>query len=168
MRLLLVMLLLVAACSSAAPEGEAASAANAGAGASASDGHTVALTLSGPGSQHTLQVEVADDPEERSRGLMDRTELAADGGMVFRFPSDTDGGFWMKNTRIPLSIAFFNRRGEILRVLDMEPCSADPCPTYDPEVAYRGALEVNQGYFDELGVEEGWRVGLPDSLPPAQ
>jgi uncharacterized membrane protein (UPF0127 family) len=167
MRLLLVTLLLAAACSSAPPEGEA-SPAGPSVGNAASQAPTVALTLSGPGGEHTLRVEVADDPEERSRGLMDRTELAADTGMVFRFPSDTDGGFWMKNTRIPLSIAFFDHRGEILRVLDMEPCSADPCPTYDPEVAYRGALEVNQGYFDDLGAEEGWRVRLPDGLPPAQ
>jgi uncharacterized membrane protein (UPF0127 family) len=166
MRLLLVTLLLAAACSSA-PDGEAAPAAPS-AGTSASQAPIVALTLIGEGRQHTLQVEVADDPDERRYGLMERTELAANAGMVFRFPGDTEGGFWMKNTRIPLSIAFFDHRGEILRVLDMEPCAADPCPSYDPEVAYRGALEVNQGYLDELGVEEGWRVRLPDGLPSAR
>jgi len=164
MRLLLVTLLLAAACSSSLPAEEAAPAGSS-AGEAASQAHTVALTLSGPDGEYTLQVEVADDPDERRYGLMERTDLAANAGMVFRFPGDADGGFWMKNTRIPLSIAFFDNRGEILRVLDMEPCTADPCPTYDPEVAYRGALEVNQGYFDELGVEEGWQVRLPDDLP---
>ena len=69
------------------------------------------------------------------------------------------GGFWMKNTLIPLSIAFFDRQGVILRILDMEPCRADPCPVYYPGVVYQGALEVNQGWFRRRGLAEGARVG---------
>ncbi|MDQ3538315.1 MAG: DUF192 domain-containing protein [Actinomycetota bacterium] len=170
MRPLLATLLLAVACSAspADPVPAPIRPAPSSAPGTASDPATVALTLSGPDAEHTLEVEVADDPAERGYGLMERTELAADAGMVFRFPSDTDGGFYMKNTRIPLSIAFFDRRGEILRVLDMDPCTAGPCPTYNPELVYRGALEVNQGRFDDLGVEEGWRVRLPEGLGPAQ
>ncbi len=102
-----------------------------------------------------LKVEVADDPKERERGLMFRESLPKRAGMVFIFFEETRGGFWMKNTRIPLSIAFFDRDGEIVRILDMDPCKRDPCRIYDPRVSYWGALEVNQGAFERWGVDEG-------------
>jgi uncharacterized protein len=102
-----------------------------------------------------VRVEVADEAGERARGLMGRRELAPEDGMVFVFPETTRGAFWMKNTLIPLSIAFYDESGTILRILDMEPCRADPCPLYDPEVAYRGALEVNRGAFSRWGVSAG-------------
>lgn len=102
-----------------------------------------------------VAVEVADTPDERARGLMERKSLPADAGMLFTYDEETSGGFWMKNTLIPLSIAFYGDRGEILRVLDMHPCRAEPCRVYDPGVSYRGALEVNRGSFERWGVEEG-------------
>ena len=105
-----------------------------------------------------VNIEVADTPEQRALGLMHRESLADDAGMVFVFFEDTSGGFWMKNTLIPLSIAFFDGTGRIVKILDMDPCDADPCPTYDPGTAYRGALEVNQGAFEGWGVEEGDRI----------
>jgi uncharacterized membrane protein (UPF0127 family) len=110
----------------------------------------------------TVEVEVADDQGERAQGLMGRTELAPDAGMVFLFPEPTRGAFWMKDTLIPLSIAFYDDEGRILRILDMEPCRRDPCRLYDPEVAYRGALEVNQGAFARWNVGEGDRVRLEE------
>lgn len=126
---------------------------------------TAALTLVGPdGEQVETPVYVADEPATRRQGLMGVEDLPPDAGMVFLSPEDRSGGFWMKNTLIPLSIAFFAGDGAVLAVLDMEPCEADPCPTYDPGVTYRGALEVNQGHFDELGVDTGWRVVLPPDL----
>ena len=102
-----------------------------------------------------IRVEVAQSAEQRSKGLMFRDSLPADAGMVFLFFEPTQGGFWMKNTRIPLSIAFFGEGGEILDILDMKPCRADPCPTYTPDATYFGALEVNQGAFEEWGISEG-------------
>jgi uncharacterized protein len=102
-----------------------------------------------------VQVEVADTAAEREHGLMGRQELAADSGMAFVFPEDTTTSFWMKDTPIPLSIAFYDDAGRIVRILDMQPCRADPCPVYDPEAAYRGALEVNVGAFRRWGVEVG-------------
>ena len=102
-----------------------------------------------------VAVEVADTADERARGLMERESLPDDAGMLFTYEDETSGGFWMKNTRIPLSIAFYGEDGEILRLLDMEPCRADPCPVYEPGVPYRGALEVNQGAFERWDVEEG-------------
>jgi uncharacterized protein len=107
-----------------------------------------------------LSVEVADDEAERARGLMLRTSLPDDAGMVFLYPEPTEGSFWMKNTLIPLSIAFFDAEGTILRILDMEPCREDPCPLYTPGVAFTGALEVNLGAFTRLGVLEGDRIEL--------
>lgn len=102
-----------------------------------------------------LTVEVAESEADRARGLMGRTSLAEDHGMVFIFFEKHHGGFWMKDTLIPLSIAFFDQEGEILEILDMEPCEEDPCPTYDPGVPYWGAMEVNRGAFDEWGVSVG-------------
>ncbi|MEA2452337.1 MAG: uncharacterized protein QOG04_1047 [Actinomycetota bacterium] len=102
-----------------------------------------------------VRIEVADTPELQELGLMNRTSLDDDAGMLFLFFEDTTVGFWMKNTLIPLSVAFFNRDGEILSILDMEPCEADPCPSYDPGVTYRGALEVNKGAFDDWGATVG-------------
>lgn len=105
-----------------------------------------------------VEVEVADTDEQQQLGLMHRESLPADAGMVFLFFDDRQGGFWMKNTLIPLSIAYFDRTGNILKIMDMEPCEVDPCETYEPGVAYRGALEVNQGAFEEWGVEVGDRL----------
>jgi uncharacterized membrane protein (UPF0127 family) len=107
-----------------------------------------------------VEVEVAQTPEQRSRGLMGRRSLAQDEGMAFIFFEETRGGFWMKNTLIPLSIAFFDKDGEILRIMDMQPCRQAPCKVYDPGVAYWGALEVNQGAFDRWGVDVGDVVRL--------
>ena len=86
---------------------------------------------------------------------MGREKLAADAGMIFLYFEPTEGGFWMKNTLIPLSIAFFDRDGEIVDILDMEPCRADPCRSYFPDSPYFGALEVNAGAFRRWGVSEG-------------
>ena len=105
-----------------------------------------------------VDVEIAETPVQRQFGLMHRESLASEAGMVFLYPKETRGGFWMKNTLIPLSIAYFNGDGEILRILDMEPCKADPCPAYDPQVAWRGALEVNKGAFARWGVSAGDRI----------
>ena len=86
---------------------------------------------------------------------MGRTSLPESSGMLFSYQEDSHGRFWMRHTLIPLSIAFIDGRGRILAILDMEPCPADPCPTYGPEAPYRSALEVNQGALDRLGVSVG-------------
>jgi len=108
----------------------------------------------------TLKVELASTPEAWQRGLMFRESLPENQGMLFVFPQATGSAFWMKNTKIPLSIAFADQNGVILRILDMDPCEKDPCPSYYPGVAYRQALEVNQGWFDRHGVKEGDRWKL--------
>jgi uncharacterized membrane protein (UPF0127 family) len=107
-----------------------------------------------------LHVEVAATPETRARGLMGRTELPADQGMAFVFDQPTTDRFWMKDTLIPLSIAFWDARGRVVAILDMQPCRADPCPTYGPDRPYVGAVEVNLGYFDDHGIRVGDQVEL--------
>jgi hypothetical protein len=117
-------------------------------------GPVVLLETAG-GEEVVVRVEVADTDDERQVGLMNRESLPEDAGMIFLFDEDVSGGFWMKNTLIPLSIAFADADGTIVRILDMEPCEADPCEIYDPGVSYRSALEVNQGAFADWSVAEG-------------
>jgi uncharacterized membrane protein (UPF0127 family) len=102
-----------------------------------------------------VHVEIADDSSERARGLMGRTSMPADAGMVFVFPMNTRDAFWMKGTLIPLSVAFYDEGGRIRRILDMTPCRSEPCPVYNPGISYRGALEVNRGAFQRWGVRTG-------------
>jgi uncharacterized membrane protein (UPF0127 family) len=107
-----------------------------------------------------VAVEVADSLQERTVGLMNREELDEDAGMVFLVPEPTDGPFWMKDTLIPLSVAFWDREGRIFRILDMEPCRREPCRLYEPGGLWWGAVEVNQGFFEERGVRVGDVVRL--------
>jgi uncharacterized membrane protein (UPF0127 family) len=107
-----------------------------------------------------LHVEVASTPDARARGLMGRTGLPSDQGMVFDFDLPTTYLFWMKDTLIPLSIAFWDERNLIVAIIDMAPCRADPCPKYGPDQPYVGAVEVNLGYFAEHGIEVGDHVEL--------
>ncbi len=116
----------------------------------------------------TVTAEVADDHIERVLGLMHRRELGRDEGMLFLFPAATSGGgFWMKNTLIPLQIAYMVRgQGgfEVLSILEMVPCTKDPCPQYKPGVQYDSALEMNEGWFDAAAVEVGDVIEGPADL----
>ena len=85
--------------------------------------------------------ELAMTSAERSVGLMHRRRAPAD-GMLFVFPQDSTGGFWMKNTLVPLTIAFFDRDGKRVRKLSMTPCTTDSCRVYSPGRRYRFALEL--------------------------
>jgi hypothetical protein len=125
---------------------------------------TATLTLSSGEERIQMPVWVADEPDLRQRGLMERTALPQDAGMLFVFPDTTDGGFWMKNTLIPLSIAFIGDDGRIVETLDMQPCEADPCEVYAPGSPYRYALEANLGFFDRHGVGSGWTVDVDDAV----
>lgn len=105
---------------------------------------------------HRLSVEVAATPAARGRGLMFREELPEDGGMLFVFPEEKVLEFWMRNTRIPLSIAFADGSGRIVRIADMDPLSETPVSSGAPA---RYALEVNRGWFDAHGVRSGDALG---------
>jgi uncharacterized protein len=112
-----------------------------------------------------LQVEIAEDEQQRAYGLMRRAELPEEAGMIFLYDEtqDATASFWMFNTRIPLSIAYLDEDGRIANIEEMEPCpSPYPqwCPTYPAGVPFRSALEVNRGYFERRGIAEGDRVVL--------
>lgn len=118
---------------------------------------TIAPAAGGP-ARVVLKVELARTHAERERGLMNRRSLAAKAAMAFLYPEPHRGGYWMKDTLIPLDIAFADARGKILRIFTMQPCRRDPCRIYDPRVAYRSVLEVNAGAFRR------WRVRADDRI----
>jgi uncharacterized membrane protein (UPF0127 family) len=108
---------------------------------------------------HRIRAEVADSPEERARGLMLRKSLQANSGMLFVFENTAQHCFWMKNTLIPLTIAFLDNDGAIVTLTDMQPHDeASNCPAKP----IRYALEMDQGWFKGKGIKTGDRlVGLP-------
>jgi len=108
---------------------------------------------------HAFQVEVAATEQQRQRGLMGRTHLPADGGMLFVFEQPGRHCFWMHDTPLPLSIAFIDSTGRIASFADMQPRSESlHCPSVD----VRYALEVRQGEFQRRGISPRARVdGLP-------
>lgn len=113
------------------------------------------------GQVHTLRAEFAETPAQRERGLMFRTVMPEDAGMLFIYPAEQEGGFWMYNTRIPLSIAYADGEGVIFQIREMQPCEspyASLCPTYPAQRPFRYALEVNQGYFARRGIGVGARI----------
>jgi uncharacterized membrane protein (UPF0127 family) len=99
-----------------------------------------------------IWVEVVRTPEERAQGLMGRKHLGEDEGMLFIFEKEDYHSFWMKNTLIPLSIAFIDREGKILKIADMEPLTLDSHPPPKP-ILY--ALEVKKGWFSMNGLQVG-------------
>jgi uncharacterized protein len=107
-----------------------------------------------------VRIEIAETPAQHEQGLSGRRALAAKAGMAFLWKSDVRAQFWMKDTSVPLSIAFWGKGGRILRIIDMAPCRRDPCKIYDPHVAFRGALEVNRGAFARWGVRPGARITI--------
>ncbi len=104
-----------------------------------SGAHSSATTLKLDGVP--FRPELALTSAQRSLGLMHRRRAPAD-GMLFVFPEDTRGGFWMKNTLVPLTIVFFRADGGRVRKLSMKPCRESPCEIYSPGRKYRFALEL--------------------------
>jgi uncharacterized membrane protein (UPF0127 family) len=108
----------------------------------------------------SLDVQVSDTPAERHTGLMGRESLSPYDGMVFVWEEPVVTTFWMKDTLIPLSIAFWDDDGRIVSILDMDPCTEDPCPTFGPDQPFVGAVEVDRGAFERHGVVLGDTVEL--------
>jgi uncharacterized membrane protein (UPF0127 family) len=104
------------------------------------------------GGQAVIQAELARTPEERGRGLMFRKNLPDGEGMLFIFERDEPLSFWMKNTLIPLSIAFIASNGRIIEIKNMQPHDLSSVKS---SRSVRYALEVPQGWFDRAGVRPG-------------
>jgi uncharacterized membrane protein (UPF0127 family) len=154
--LCLLLCLLPAACSGGKPGGPAASTAT----LTPASGDISTLTLiDSTGRQHSLSIEIADTTQERSAGLSNRQSLAAGTGMLFVFDLSQRGlGFWMKDTSIPLSVAFIDRCGAITDIQDMQPESLD---LHQAAGVYAFGLEVNQGWFAQNGIRTGDKVEIP-------
>ena len=103
--------------------------------------------------------------QQQNQGLMGRINLSGYDGMLFRFDQDTTAQFFMKDTLIPLSIAWFDADGRFVSSADMPPCGdQSPCPTFGAEAAYRYAIEVAQGGLPALDIGPGTRLVLgPES-----
>ncbi len=112
-------------------------------------------------------VWLADDGNERARGLMEVTDAGLGGrdGMAFVWPADVQASFFMRNTRLPLSIAFVDADGAVVSTSDMDPCPDDvvDCPLYGAAGPYRWALEVPQGALAELGITDESRLSLGEA-----
>ena len=108
-----------------------------------------------------LQVELAATDAERERGLSGRSEVPRGTGMLFVYPDEARRTFWMKDTLVPLSVAFMDSHGRITQIDDMTPLSEAPHTSRGPA---RYALEVPRGWFQEMGVEVGTRVEFGEDL----
>jgi uncharacterized membrane protein (UPF0127 family) len=112
--------------------------------------------------EHSVKVELATTYADRQQGLMHRDSLPSDTGMLFVYKDEKIRSFWMKDTRIPLSIAFANRRGEIVRIDDMTPFDKSSTSSLVPATY---ALEMTKGWFSEHGITPGAKItGIPTDL----
>jgi uncharacterized membrane protein (UPF0127 family) len=105
-----------------------------------------------------VRVEVAQTEEEKARGLMFRESLGQNEGMLFVYDREEILTFWMKNTPLPLSIAFLDQRGKIVDIQDMEPFSLR---THVSSFPAKYALEMNRGWFRRKGIEPGDTIRIP-------
>jgi uncharacterized membrane protein (UPF0127 family) len=130
----------------------------------------VAFRIEVPGAEAaTWCALLADEVAEREQGLSDQDDLRGYDGMVFRYDEPSTVRFTMRDTRIPLSIAFFDADGALVSTEDMDPCppgTAD-CPTYGPDEPFLHALEVAQGDLPALGVADGAVLSFPEEPCPS-
>ena len=123
------------------------------------------VTVEDGGQTATLDLELATTPLQREIGLMNRSTLPADGGMLFLFPGDSNGAFWMKDTLIPLDIAFVDAQDRVVTIRHGVPLDLTPL---FPTARYRDVIEVNGGWFAAHGLGVGAVVTFPSGLPAPQ
>ena len=108
-----------------------------------------------------FSVEIADSSQEQALGLMFRDSMPADSGMLFIFPNEAPRSFWMKNTRIPLDIMYFDKDLKMVSIsANAKPCRVSRCPSYPSIAPAKFVLELNAGTASELGVGVGDRLTL--------
>jgi len=119
------------------------------------------LSISTPDGQAGFHVQVADNELTRATGLMFRTDMPANEGMIFLFDEPQQLTFWMKNTLIPLDMIFIDNDWKVVSIQkSAQPCKADPCVLYPSEVPAKYVLEINAGLSDKLGIQKGATVQL--------
>ena len=114
---------------------------------------------------HRIDAEVAADQNNRMQGLMQRRAMAANQGMLFVFPQAARHCMWMRNTFLPLSVAFLDEEGRILNIEDMQPQTED---NHCASAAARFALEMNIGWFASKGLKAGTRISGIERAPRPQ
>jgi hypothetical protein len=114
---------------------------------------------------HAVRVEVANTEDRRRTGLMFRESLPEGQGMLFVYEAEGLHAMWMKNTLIPLSVAFIDRTGRIINIEDMQPQTED---AHGARARAAFSLEMNQGWFKKRGIKEGDRVQGLERVPPSQ
>jgi uncharacterized protein len=104
----------------------------------------------------TVYAEAADTPAKRETGLMNRTSLNENAGMLFVFPTEQPQSFWMKNMRIPLDIVYITADMRVLQIYQsVPPCTGDPCVLYTASAPIKYVLEVNSGFSERNGIKSG-------------
>ena len=116
---------------------------------------TVPLTIASAGGVHRFTVEIARTPDQQTHGMMFRTSIGPNEGMIFPYDFPQEVGFWMKNTLIPLDLVFIRADGTIARIATAVPHDETPVPSGEPVAA---VLEIAGGRAAELGIREGDRV----------
>ena len=131
---------------------------------SCATGHGAWVELNGK----RYAVEIADTQETRERGLMFRDEMASDHGMLFVHDREEPLAYWMKNTKIPLDILYFDTgRKLVSQQRDVPPCTlGDACPPYPSEAPARYVLELNAGQAEQLNLRNGAELKLGPGIPP--
>lgn len=102
-----------------------------------------------------IDVEIADEPQEQSTGLMNRESLGENNGMLFIFDNEQVRNFWMKNTLMPLDMLFISKDLVIVDIIEAEPCREDPCGIYSGKEPAKYVLEVNKGYSYRKNIYKG-------------
>jgi uncharacterized membrane protein (UPF0127 family) len=115
----------------------------------------VPLTIRSTNGVHHFNVEVAATPEQQELGMMFRTSVAPDHGMIFPYEPPQEVAFWMKNTLVPLDIIYIRANGTIARIVNAEPLDLTALPSGEPVVL---VLEIRGGRASELGIKEGDKV----------
>jgi len=112
------------------------------------------------GPKLSLHVQIAETTQSREQGLMGVKKMPDQVGMAFLFGEPATTGFWMKDTLIPLDIAFWDGKGGIVATSTMTPCTTDSCPVHQPPTSYVGSVEMNAGLLAARGINTGDRVTL--------
>jgi len=118
-------------------------------------------TVSFPDIKKNFEVEVADTSAKRTLGLMNRSNLLENTGMLFIFDDESEKSFWMKNTLIPLDMIFIDSKFEIVHIQkNAQPCKTITCTTYSSVKSAKYVVEINGGLSDKFGVKEGQKIEI--------
>ncbi len=159
LKISLIFLILLSGCSSLANTQKTI----ANASEEIQQGQMLPITAAAEMAGKTIQLEVAQTPEQQAIGLMFRESLADDRGMLFPFAQERIASFWMKNVSISLDMIFLNGNQIVSIAADVPPCKAEPCPIYGPGALVNKVIELRGGRAKELGIKAGDKIMIRKS-----